>query len=193
MDKLIEIISELFSRLNPRGKWGAIIGVIIGIMVLIIIGESFTGINFFNKMQKKVDILSDLYEMSEIETEPNNELKEVYQETINEISQYEVKPLELQLPNINNEKFIKGLTGGLIWFVFGIMAFWNVFGKENSIVGGVFMLLIGLFFGWIGTVLPTMGKPWVNYVFLPIIELILLLLLGSYLGKKKTKISNNNQ
>jgi hypothetical protein len=193
MDKLIELISDLFSKLNPRGKWGAIIGVIIGIMVLIIIGESFTGINFFNKMQKKVDILSDLYEMSEIETEPNNELKEVYQETINEISQYEVKPLELQLPNINNEKFIKGLTGGLIWFVFGIMAFWNVFGKENSIVGGVFMLLIGLFFGWIGTVLPTMGKPWVNYVFLPIIELILLLLLGSYLGKKKTKISNNNQ
>lgn len=191
MDKLIELISELFSKLNPRGKWGAILGVLTGIIVLIIIGESFTGINYFNKMQKKVDILSDLYEMSEIEIEPNNELKEVYQETINEISQYEVKPLELQLPNINNEKFVKGITGGLIWFVFGIMAFWNVFGKENSIVGGIFMLLIGLFFGWIGTVLPTMSKPWVNYVFFPFIQLIILLLFGSYLGKKKTRKSNN--
>jgi hypothetical protein len=191
MDKLIELISELFSKLNPRGKWGAILGVLIGIIVLIIIGESFTGINYFNKMQKKVDILSDLYEMSEIETEPNNELKEVYQETINEISQYKVKPFDFQFPNINNEKFLKGLTGGLIWFVFGIMAFCKVFGKENPVLGGIIMLIIGFIFGWIGTVLPTMGKPWVNYVFSPLIQFIILLLFGSYLGKKKTRKSND--
>lgn len=191
MDKLIELISGLFSKLNPRGKWGAIIGSLIGIIALIIIGEWFTGINYFNKMQKKVEILKDLYEMSDIDIDSNSQLYEVYKDTVNEISQYNVKPLEIKIPQINNERFLKGFTGGLIWIIFGIMAFCNVFGKENSIIGGIVIFIIGLFFGWLGTIIPTIGKPWINYVFFPFIQLITIFLLGSYLGKNKDKKSNN--
>jgi len=187
MDKLIELISELISKLNPKGRWKAIGAIFIIIIIVLLIIESIAGFNFFLQMQKKVGLIKELAEISTYELDENSQLYGVYQDAIDQLSNYSIKPFKIHFPKINSQDLFKALSGGSVWLLFSILGFFGQFGENNKIIAGVLLLLIAILFGWIGIIIPVVITPWINYIGFPFIQLIILIWLGKLAGKRKNR------
>ena len=71
-------------------------------------------------------------------------------------------------------KFLSG--GALAWIIAVCVPFMNTFNdKKTKIVAFIFVMLIGGLLGWIGSIVPTIINPWINYIGFPILQLIALI------------------
>ena len=58
-----------------------------------------------------------------------------------------------------------------------LVIFMNTFkGFKSKILGFVMMGILGVFFGGIGILIPTILNPWVNYIGYPILQLVILII-----------------
>jgi hypothetical protein len=78
---------------------------------------------------------------------------------------------------------LKALSGASIWLLFAILGLFGVFGKENRAIAVIAMVLFAVLFGYLGTIIPTTYAPWVNYFGFPVVQLVILWLLGSGLKR----------
>lgn len=186
MDLKSTIINKILG-MNKR-KLGIIV-IIVFVSVLILF--PFIDTNFFysNRIKNRIDILQKITELDMDKINQNENLMKEYNSIVKEINESDNNYINKVLNNNENDNTIgKFISGGILWWLLGIVVlfFYNKFNKENSIkgknlglrIGGfILCIIIGGLLGFICSIIPTIFNIWVNYIIIPILVLILMILL----------------
>ena len=186
MDLKSTIINKIL-YMNKR-KLGIIV-IVVFVSVLILF--PFIDTNFFysNRIKNRIEILQKITELDMDKINQNENLMKEYNSIVKEITESDNNYINKVLNNNENDNTIgKFISGGILWWLLGIVVlfFYNKFNKENSIkgknlglrIGGfILCIIIGGLLGFICSIIPTIFNIWVNYIIIPILVLILMILL----------------
>lgn len=188
MDKLAAFVVELFQGLKSSARWVAVFLTLIAIGIVFYGYERSTGQLYFSRLERKIALLRELYELKNSGIEQYPELYIIYEDTVAELTAFKiVRPQSTQLPSIdwrNSETIGKAISGSFLWllvFVFGIASEIRKSGKITGfiITLAVFLLLIVLLFAWFGVLIPTIINPWVNYILFPLLQIVALIYIST--------------
>lgn len=181
MDKAIELFVSWIQRNLKNPKLYAVFAAIIVVIALVF---PYVDANFFfyNRIEKRVDILQTLSELDIEKISQYPALREEYNAIISEIE----KQRELSIfsaistkqtsSNIPLFKFLSG--GALAWAITLCVPFMNTFkDRKTKILAFFLVALIGGILGWVAYITPTIFNPWINYIGYPILQLIILIAL----------------
>lgn len=184
MDKAVELIVSWIQKNLRNPKFYAALAVMVIIVILIFpyIDANFF---FFNRIEKRVEILQSL---SEIDMEKVSRLPVLQKEYDSILSEIE-KQREWSISGViaseqsstaSNNSLFKFLSGGsFAWIIALCVPFMNTFkDKKTKVFGFLLLILLGGFLGGIGYIIPTISNPWVNYIGFPILQLIALIALA---------------
>jgi hypothetical protein len=176
---------SLFQDLKLPIRWVAFISLLVFLIVGILGFEQLTGQFYLSKLERKVALLKNLQAIADAGIEHHPELKATYEQAAAELSSFEVRTpgsyiLSWQIGDTT--VLGKAISGAFIWIVvliFGVSSDIQKNGKLTVMTIGVAIaiLLIAAIFAWVGTLIPTIYNPWVNYILFPVTQLIVLLLL----------------
>jgi hypothetical protein len=176
---------SLFQGLKLPIRWVAFISLLVFIIVGALGFEQFTGYFYLSKLERKVDLLKDLQTIADAGIDNHPELRTIYEKAASELSSFEVRTPISYIPSLqigDPNTLGKAISGAFVWIVvmiFGISSDVQKSGKLTGLTIGVAMvvLIIAAVFAWIGTLIPTIYNPWINYILFPTVQLIVILLL----------------
>lgn len=188
MQEVAAFITGLFAGLDVRRRWTAVAGVLVLIIACVLLFETFTGYNYYRSLDKKVALLQKMHTMAKegIANEP--ELMPIYESTLNEIASREIWPLRFgSTLTVDPVVFWKAFSGAFIGLVYLLLTLFGIYKPANrgSVVLG--SVVIAFIFGLLGALLPTVYSPWVNYIGVPVLQVVILGLFGSRMGKRKAQ------
>jgi len=154
------------------------------IVVVVVVLELWTGWNYYGSLAKKVGLLKELHALAKDHIAANPQLYRIYRETEDEVAMRRVSPFAI--PSLSpSVTFWKAVTGSLFWFVLLLAVLFGSFGEKDRIGLAIFMVVLGGLFGFAGTLIRTLYRPWVNYIAFPIAQLLGVVFLGSRIKKAK--------
>ncbi len=186
MDLKSTIVSKVLN-MNKR-KLGIIV-IIVFVSILILF--PFIDTNFFyaNRIKNRIEILQKITELDMDKLSQNQNLMKEYNSIVKEINESDSNYINKVLNNKKDDHTIgKFISGGALWWLLGIIVlfFYNTFNKEETkkgknwgtrISGFILCVIIGGLIGLICSIVPTIFNIWVNYIIIPILVLILMILL----------------
>lgn len=183
-DKLFELIKTNLK--NP--KFYIVLIVLIFIVVLLF---PYIDANFFyyNRVEKRIEILNKISQLDQASFENNSILKSEYDSILNEISKQKDGSIGsiFKTDVSTTEKFWKFVSGGAISWILALVCLFIKFGKVSHKIAGIFLcILLGFVLGAVFSVIPTIITPIINYIFSPILQIVLLGLLTTN-GNKEEK------
>ena len=179
MKDIAAFIISLFQDLKLPVKWGAII--LSGLVLVFgFMGyEKLTGHFYLSKLEKKVELLGDLQLLATAGIEDDKELFPIYKTIVGELSSFDISQQYLtNLPRINFGDPVtvgKAISGASLWLLLVAVGIPTEVKKDGKLTGltiglGIFLLLIGALFAWLGSIIPTLIRPWVNYILFPSVQ-----------------------
>jgi uncharacterized membrane protein YjfL (UPF0719 family) len=157
-------------------KW-IIALIVLGAIVFYIV-DRYSSTFYFNKVERKLGVIENIQKLgagdSAIQTAAKGKLLHI----LNEIDAPGDPLLKTMPPWM--VVAIKILGGILLPLLFVLTSF-NKPDAKDQIVGGVAMIL---FFGGIAAFLPTFGSVWVNFIAMPILQVLLLIPVMIYQARK---------
>jgi len=185
-EKIFDWIKSLATGKNSRVFWGIII--LLLIVVVIIFPYIDANFLYYNRIEKRIDNLSALVELSGNPIENSPELLAEYNSIIAEISNAQGKSISPSSDSTTNNKiaFWGKFSGGA--FLFALMGVIMLFKKndkqkptfsaylKNNLLVSFLCLIIAGILGYIFSLLPVIFSVWVNAIAAPIIQLIVLYL-----------------
>lgn len=193
MDKLAAFVVELFQGLKSSARWIAIIFTFIAIGVVFYGYERSTGQLYFSRLDRKITLLKELYELKNSGIEQYPELYAIYQDAVDELTEFKiVRSQNIQLRPIdwrNPETIWKAVSGSFVWLLILIFGVSSEIGKIGKITGFILLLVVTLFliailFAWFGAAIPTIFNPWINYILLPVLQIAALVYFSTKAEKK---------
>lgn len=184
MEDVANFIASLFKDMKLSTRWVAIV-LIIFLTALGLLGfEYLTGHFYYQSLERKINLLKELQLIANEDISKNPELYPIYQSAVKELSRCEVRNLAFLPPRDLGNPVIwgKAIGGALVWLLIlavGVVSEVKKTGKLTGIIiaVAVVLIIIAAIFAWIGTIIPTIYAPWVNYVGFPLIQLVFLFLL----------------
>jgi hypothetical protein len=183
MKETVSFITGLFSGLDLRRRWVA--GIVLAILLLtaLWIFESYAGYFFYQTMDRRIGILERMYSLEDKSVEKDSHLYPIYQSTVEQFATR--TDFHVRLPTLSRSdptSLGKAISGSFVWLIILVVGIASDIRKDKKISNTtiamtLIIILIAYFFGWIGTIIPTLGNPWVNYVTFPLAQFILLWLL----------------
>lgn len=184
---LKSILFNKILNMNKR-KLGVII---IIVLVSILILFPFNDTNFFyaKRIKNRIDILQKITELDMDKINQDNNLIKEYESIVTELNESDSNYINKILNNNKNDHTIgKFISGGFLWWLLGIIVlfFYNIFNKEDiktgknlgtRIAGFILCTIIGGLIGIIRSVIPTIFNIWINYIIIPVLVLVLMILL----------------
>jgi len=192
MKSIFESIFETFSELTIR-KFISLICMLILCLLGFVGYERFTSSFSLNRIQKSVELLSELTELRSHNLDP--ESKAICDRLLAQLQKaVESDPISLRVVSrpiiVKTEIFWKFLFGGAVWFAFSLLNLRKAFrrdGKDKHLSLGLF--LGGCFFGVIGVFIPAYCWPYFHLMIYPsIIGVIIIIcsLFAAVTAKRKT-------
>ena len=193
MKEIVPLITAIFnyitlekSLLKKLLKFIVICIVVISFVNMVLWG--YNKLNFTKNINNRVETLERLstLDIETIKTRP--ELKKEYDRIIEKInveytpikvSYYENNIIKknIKINTTKNDQIIKFISGGFWMFLLSLFSI-KIFNGKNQVIGGfVFLILMGGIFGWISTLIPTFIKISINYIGVPIIEFLIILII----------------
>ena len=169
----MDLKTTIFSKiLNMNKRKLGVIVIIVFVSILILF--PFIDTNFFyaNRIKSRTDILQKITES-----------------IVKEINESDSNYINKVLNNNKNDHTIgKFISGGILWWLSGIIVlfFYNAFNKEDNkkgkncgtrIAGFILCAIIVGLIGLICSIIPTIFNIWINYIIIPILVLVLMILL----------------
>jgi len=195
MDELIAFLVKFYDGLKVPAKWLIAIAVM-GMAFIAVVGfEHFTGHFFFTRLETKIRLLIELHQLAKagIENDPN--LAPIYFATVTELNSIDtssqLSPSFTKFNLGNPVNIWKAVSGAFLWILAGIIGLSGEIKKAggkitgNTIGLGVLIFLIVIFFAWIGTIIPTIYFPWINYLGFPTLQILILWLISRKSTKKQ--------
>lgn len=182
--------TTIFSKiLNMNKRKLGVIVIIVFVSILILF--PFIDTNFFyaNRIKSRIDILQKITELDMDKINQDKNLTKEYESIVKEINESDSNYINKVLNNNKNDHTIgKFISGGILWWLLGIIVlfFYNAFNKEDNkkgknwgtrIAGFILCAIIGGLIGLICSIIPTIFNIWVNYIIIPILVLVLMILL----------------
>lgn len=185
----MDIKTTIFNKIFNMDKRKLGITIIV-LLVVILILFPFIDTNFFysNRIKNRIDILQKITELDMDKISQDENLLKEYQSIVKEINESDNNYINKVLNNNKDDHTIgKFISGGLLWWILGIVMlfFYNIFNKDDKngknwgtrIAGFILCVIIGGLIGLICSIIPTIFNIWVNYIIIPILVLILMILL----------------
>jgi hypothetical protein len=143
-----------------------------------------TGAVYYNNLERKVELLKELNALEkEGFVSSNPELKRVYDGTVQELNLRSVQPFSFPTAFlISSVAFWKVLSGAALGMGLTIISIVLKLLNRNGIAGAIVLILFCGFLGWL---LPVIYNPWVNYLGFPIVQLLFVLVVAR--GSKTQK------
>ena len=186
----MDLKTTIFSKiLNMNKRKLGVIVIIVFVSILILF--PFIDTNFFyaNRIKSRIDILQKITELDMDKINQDKNLTKEYESIVKEINESDSNYINKVLNNNKNDHTIgKFISGGILWWLLGIIVlfFYNAFNKEDNkkgknwgtrIAGFILCAIIGGLIGIICSIIPTIFNIWVNYIIIPILVLVLMILL----------------
>lgn len=185
MDIKATIVNKIF---NMNKKKLGIYTIILLVAILILF--PFIDTNFFypKRVKNRIDILQKITELDVDKIQENKIMLKEYDSILKEIDESDNNYVNKVLNNKENNHVLgKFISGGSLWWMLGIimLLFYDKLTKDDKskktfstrIAGFAFCIVFGALIGAICSVIPTILNIWVNYIFVPILVLILMFLL----------------
>lgn len=189
--KLIEELLEVFKKNYKRPRLWICLGLIIFCFVLLFpyIDSNFL---YFSRMEKRISILERVMELDQEKINSNPAYQNEYQSILKEMEQQSERTINSVMNRVSNyinnlmetgkeqgNRWIKFFTGA-IWFIIVTVCipFMNTFKKRSDkVLAFVLMLIISFLVGWIFSIIPIIVTPMFNYIGIPIMQIILLIVI----------------
>ncbi len=183
MDKVIELVVLWIQKnlKNPR-LYAALL--VVGVALVLVFPYIDANFLFYNRIEKRIDILQSIVQIDPGKLAQNPELQEEYNSILSEMEQQR----ELSLSSIFSSEqptvgtsWPKILSGGLLsWGLAVCMIFMGDFkSRAARAVAVILFVLLGIALGYFGARLPIFFNPWVNYIGFPIIQMLFLFAVAS--------------
>ena len=195
MDKLWELLVNIMTGRRSRIFWA----IIIILVILVVIVYPYIDANFlyYDRIEKRIDNLQKLVDLTGKPLEDSDELKKEYQSIITEIETAREKALSnaTNAHDSNRDKLIKFAGGASLWVIVAIsVLFLKKKGEKrtfkrfcNNLLSSIVCLGVGSLVGILFTYVPTLGSVDINAAFAPMIQLIILWLIIETPRQKKVK------
>lgn len=172
---------------GEKRRWffaALIIIVILGIIVFPYIDANFL---YYNRIEKRIDNLSNLVNLTDTPLEENEILYEEYLSILEEMKTARENSLfgSNKAEDSRTDRMWKFAGGALLWV---IIAFVLVFSKKkgeqrtfkqfiNNVLSAIFCLIIGAIFGCAFIYIPTIGSAELNFALAPVAQIIVVWLI----------------
>lgn len=197
--KIIEELVELFKRNYKRPKLWFSIMIILFIVVLLIpyIDSNFF---YFSRMEKRINILDKVMALDQDTINSNQAYIDEYQRILLEMEQQSERSINSLMNKFINRVNYLALMGkgeGNIAIKFITGAFWlllvtfcipfmNTFKKKSDkLIAFVLLLLLSVILGWFFSIVPVIISPMVNYIGVPLIQIIVVIIIVVKSNNKK--------
>ena len=194
MNEWIELFTKIITGEKSRYFWVGLI--VVAIMAIIIFPYVDANILYYDRIEKRIDNLSKLVELTGIPLEENTELNAEYESILSEMENAREKALSNtgKQEDSRHDRLIKFLSGGALWFLIAvIMPFNKKKGQKysfklffNNLLAAFFCFAIGSVIGCVFVYVPTLGVVELNAVLAPVAQLVILLLVTQKPKKKST-------
>ena len=189
LGKIIEELVELFKRNYKKPRLWITLTVLFVVLVLLIpyIDSNFF---YFSRMEKRIAILEQVMELDQELIESNQVYANEYKNILMEIEQQNERSINSLMNKMINEiekftllerddgsRMVKFITGAIWALIIMIcVPFMNTFKKKSDkVLAFIIMLLVSVLLGWVSSIIPTIISPMVNYIGVPLIQIIILI------------------
>ena len=185
--KHIDELLTWFKKNYKRPKLCIGLGVVIFCLVLLFpyIDSNFF---YFTRIEKRIDILERVIELDEEKINKNEMYKEEYQSILEEIEQQDERSVNSVMNRIItyiNKMTVTGIEQGNVWIKFFTVAIWflivtlcipfmKIEKRSDKILSFILMLIISIVIGSFFSIIPIIINPMVNYLGIPILQIILI-------------------
>lgn len=189
LGKIVDSILEVIKKNYKRPKLWIAIGIIFFLFVLLI-PYIDSNVFYYSRMEKRIAILEKVMALDKETIGSNQAYAEEYQSILNEIQQqreYSINSLMNKFINFINtfvgnkseegNKVVKFFTGAFLGIIVIVcIPFMNTFGKRSEkVLAFIMLLIITLVLGWISSIIPTFINPMVNYIGVPLLQIVILI------------------
>lgn len=198
--KIIEELVELFKRNYKRPRLWLFIVIILFIVVLIIpyIDSNFF---YFSRMEKRINVLEKVMALDEEKINSNQAYIDEYQRILQEMEQQGERSINslmnkfiiqinyiTSMGNGEGNRVIKFLSGAFwLLLITACVPFMNTFKRRSDkLLAFVLLLIMSGIIGWIFSMVPVIIFPMVNYIGVPLLQIIAVIIIMVKSNKKKT-------
>ncbi len=197
--KIIEELVELFKRNYRRPRLWLFIVIVLFITVLIIpyIDSNFF---YFSRMEKRINVLEKVMALDEEKINSNQAYIDEYQRILQEMEQQGERSINslmnkfiiqmnyiTSMGNGEGNRALKFLSGAFWLLLITVcVPFMNTFKKRSDkLIAFVLLLIMSGIIGWVFSMVPVIISPMVNYIGVPLLQIILLIIIVVKSNKKK--------
>ena len=169
VESIFTSVSNLFENFTIK-RFLALCCAFAIIIFAVLLYEKYTNNFKLNRLQKSAEILKTLQDVNQNNIESNKELLVVYKNIEKELSELSdpSNPAHLNY-SPENAGFKKFIAAFFPWLLSMLATYPQFKNKERTAVPGLIgIAIIGLFFGWVGYLLPIIFWPWFNLVIFPV-------------------------
>lgn len=199
--KIIDELLMLCKRNYNRPRLWICLGLIFFCFVLLFpyIDSNFL---YFSRIEKRINVLENVMELDQEKINSNQAYQKEYQSILEEIEEQSERTINSVINRTSNyiHSFIRmGKNQGNSWIKFFTGAIWaliitvcipfmNTFKKRSDrVLAFVLMLVISLAIGWFCSIIPIIVTPMINYIGIPILQIVLVIAVVNK-GKKNENI-----
>lgn len=197
--KIIEELVELFKRNYRRPRLWLFIAIILFITVLIIpyIDSNFF---YFSRMEKRINVLEKVMALDEEKINSNQAYIDEYQRILQEMEQQGERSINslmnkfiiqmnyiTSMGNGEGNRALKFLSGAFWLLLITVcVPFMNTFKKRSDkLIAFVLLLIMSGIIGWVFSMVPVIISPMVNYIGVPLLQIIAVIIIVVKSSKKK--------
>lgn len=193
MKDLATFIVSLFQDLKLPLRWLAVVAILLFAVFGLWGYESLTGNFFYSQLEKKIALLRELQLMANDGIAQKPELYPIYLSIVSEIGHYKTFNLSsIHIPSVNIGDPVvmgKAIGGASVWLLILLIGLPPNIKKEGKltpviVTTAIVVVAMGLLFAWIGTLIPTLLNPWINFIGFPLAQFAVIYLL---FGRRKPK------
>lgn len=201
MGKIIEELVELFKRNYKRPKLWLSVAIILFIVVLLIpyIDSNFF---YFSRMEKRISVLDKVMSLDQDKINSNQAYIDEYQRILQEMEQQSERSINslmnkfifqmnyiTSMGNGEGNRAIKFFTGAFWSLLITVcIPFMNTFKKRSDkLIAFILLLIMSGIIGWIFSIIPVIIVPMVNYIGVPILQIVVVIIIAVKSNKKKKK------
>lgn len=197
--KIIEELVELFKRNYRRPRLWLFIAIVLFITVLIIpyIDSNFF---YFSRMEKRINVLEKVMALDEEKINSNQAYIDEYQRILQEMEQQGERSINslmnkfiiqmnyiTSMGNGEGNRALKFLSGAFWLLLITVcVPFMNTFKKRSDkLIAFVLLLIMSGIIGWVFSMVPVIISPMVNYIGVPLLQIIAVIIIVVKSNKKK--------
>lgn len=198
--KIIEELVELFKRNYKRPKLWLFIVIILFIVVLLIpyIDSNFF---YFSRMEKRINVLDRVMTLDEEKINSNQAYIDEYQSILQEMEQQRERSINslmnkfifqmnyiTSMANGEGNRAVKFFSGAFWLLLITVcVPFMNTFKKRSDkLIAFILLLIMSGIIGWIFSMVPVIISPMVNYIGVPLLQIVAVIIIVVKSNKKKT-------